>query len=180
MKPLGNSNRPDCEILERVAAGDRAALAELYARHGAAAYRHALWILRCPADAEDVVQTVFVTLAVRGAELLGVRRPASYIGAMVHHEALAMRQRCDRETDAGGDLLLQAASERGLEVERLALGRALARLDTTQREVVFLRVHAGFTFREIGRMTGVSLFTVASRYRLALIRLRRLLEGEDE
>lgn len=180
MKPLGNSNRPDREILERVAAGDRAALAELYTRDGAAAYRHALWILRRPADAEDVVQTVFVTLAVRGGELLGVRRPASYIAAMVHHEALALLRHPDRQADEGAELLLEAHSDAGLEVERLALGRALAKLDATQREVVFLRVHAGFTFREIGRMTGVSLFTVASRYRLVLIRLRRLLEGEDE
>jgi len=179
MKPRGKPDGQDREIFARIAAGDRGAIEAVYARHGAAAYRHALWILRHPADAEDVVQTVFVTLAARGAELLGVRRPASYIGAMVHHEALALRR--GRERTALGDAapLLAAASEPALEIERVALGRALAGLDATQREVVFLRVYAGFTFREIGRMTGVSMFTVASRYRLALSRLRRQLEGED-
>ena len=128
---------------------------------------------------EDVVQTVFVTLASRGAELLGVRRPASYIGAMVHHEALAVRRRPEETGDANAEALLAAATEAGLEIERVALGRALACLETAQREVVFLRAYAGFTFREIGRMTGASMFTVASRYRLALVRLRRQLEGED-
>jgi RNA polymerase sigma-70 factor (ECF subfamily) len=178
MRPHGNPDRLDRAIFARVAAGDRGALAEAYARHGPMAYRHALWILRHPADAEDVVQAVFLTLATRGAVLLGVRRPASYIGAMVHHEASAQRRSREQTPAIDAEILLAAAREPALEVERITLGRALAELDAVQREVVFLRVYAGFTLREIGMMTGFSLFTVASRYRLALSRLRRELETE--
>jgi DNA-directed RNA polymerase specialized sigma24 family protein len=39
--------------------------------------------------------------------------------------------------------------------------------------VSLLRAWAGLSFREIGRALGVSTFTAASRWRLALARLRR-------
>jgi DNA-directed RNA polymerase specialized sigma24 family protein len=44
--------------------------------------------------------------------------------------------------------------------------------------VVFLKHFAELTFREIGRVTGVPMFTAAARYRLALRRLRQHLRVE--
>lgn len=60
--------------------------------------------------------------------------------------------------------------------ESIDLLRALDDLPDEQREVVVLHVVDGFSFREVGRMTGVSLFTAAGRYRLAMARLRRQLD----
>ncbi len=40
------------------------------------------------------------------------------------------------------------------------------RLPAEQREVIVLHLMEGFSFREVGRLTGVSLFTAAARYRL--------------
>ena len=73
----------------------------------------------------------------------------------------------DLDTDATG-----AAAE--------ALGgsdvaRALAELPAAQREIMQLHLTEGFSFREAGRITGVSMFTAASRYRVALERLRQLM-----
>ena len=53
---------------------------------------------------------------------------------------------------------------------------ALARLPAPQREAVSLRHLAGHSFREIAAITGVPLFTAASRCRLGLARLKQLLE----
>ena len=53
--------------------------------------------------------------------------------------------------------------------------RALTALPEMQREIVVLHVFNGFSFREIGNITRVSTFTAASRYRLAIDRLRLLL-----
>lgn len=169
----------DRESLRRLAAGDRSALADLYRRHGERAFRHALWLLRRQADAEDAVQSVFVKLAGMGAELLGIRHPAAYLAAMVHREALAQSRRADRESGEPAGESLFAAAAPGLEAERVALGRALARLDRIQREAVFLHLIAGFTFREVGRICGAPTFTAASRYRAAMGRLRAILSGED-
>ena len=60
------------------------------------------------------------------------------------------------------------------------LARALDQLPPEQREVVVLHVTSGFSFREIGGMTGVSLFTAAARYRLALSKLRATLGSTEK
>jgi DNA-directed RNA polymerase specialized sigma24 family protein len=52
-------------------------------------------------------------------------------------------------------------------------------LSDAQREVVVLHLVDGYSFREIGGMTGVSLFTAAGRYRDALDRLRAFLGGTE-
>ncbi len=63
-------------------------------------------------------------------------------------------------------------------VEAMDLRAAIGRLPAEQREVVFLHAIEGLTFREVGRVTEVSTFTAASRYRLALRRLREALDSE--
>lgn len=49
----------DSELLERVALGDRQALAVLVARHSASLYALAFAILSDPAEAQDVVDRAF-------------------------------------------------------------------------------------------------------------------------
>ena len=62
--------------------------------------------------------------------------------------------------------------------EAIDVGRALASLPVEQREVVVLHVVEGFSFREIGGLTGVSLFTAAARYRLAIGKLKQELDPD--
>ena len=52
-----DDRRADQSALERVAAGDHDALAELYDRHARPIYSLALRILQNQADAEDIVQS---------------------------------------------------------------------------------------------------------------------------
>jgi DNA-directed RNA polymerase specialized sigma24 family protein len=59
--------------------------------------------------------------------------------------------------------------------ESIDVARALDALPSEQREVVTLHVVEGFSFREIGGLTGVSMFTAAARYRLAIGKLREAL-----
>jgi DNA-directed RNA polymerase specialized sigma24 family protein len=56
----------------------------------------------------------------------------------------------------------------------------LLRLSPKLRETVFLRHLAGLSFREIAEVCGVPLFTAASRHRLAIRRLRKLMGVEDD
>ena len=53
---------------------------------------------------------------------------------------------------------------------------ALATLPEEQRETVIMRIWSGMTLDEIAVATGVSLNTVASRYRYALHKLREKLK----
>jgi RNA polymerase sigma-70 factor (ECF subfamily) len=168
-------DREDRKHLGRLASGDTDAWEEIWDRHAERLHGHALWVLRNRQDAEDVVQTVFVKLAGMGAELLGIRRPAAYLFRMAHREALdVLRRRRPREEALPGTSLFESG---GLAPERRAelamIEKRITDLDVVQREALFLHLYGGLTFREIGKVTGVPTATAASRYRLAIERLKR-------
>jgi RNA polymerase sigma factor (sigma-70 family) len=55
---------------------------------------------------------------------------------------------------------------------------AIKHLPDEQREVVFLRIYAGLSFKEIAEETGVGINTALGRMRYALVNLRKLLGVE--
>ena len=163
---------------DALAAGDAAALEAVWEIASRRLYGLALWRTGCEEDARDVVQEVFVRLASRRAELGRVARPDVWLLAVTHNAAIdTARRKVRRRTEP-----LESASHvtaPGADPESAAAARsasdALTRLAPAQREAVLLHHVAGCSFREIGAITGVPAFTAASRCRLALASLRRLM-----
>ncbi len=179
MSEAGTRGR-DRNCLRRLAEGDVGALETIWEHHGDRAFRHALWVTGRREDAEDV-QTVFVRLAGLGADLLGVRNLVAYLGTMVHREAVTVsrgRSVRDGHADPDAAALLAVAPDVEADEDRRRVAALVATLPAQQREVVVLHLWEGLTFREIGRATGVSTFTAASRYRLATGTLRRGIAGD--
>ena len=58
------------------------------------------------------------------------------------------------------------------------ISKGLAHLLDDQKEVIILKVYQDFTFKEIAALCGLSINTVASRYRYGIERLRSWLEGK--
>jgi len=168
-------DRRDRELLAELASGRAEALAELYDRHAASLFRHGLALTRRRQDAEDLVQSVFVKLSATGAELLGVRQPASYLHRMLHTTWMDARRRIITGERVVELVTVGGQSARPAFEASIDIARALDELPEEQREVVVLHIVEGFSFREVGRLTGVSLFTAAGRYRLAIGRMRKLL-----
>ena len=168
-------DRRDCELFAGLAAGQPAALGELYDRHAASLFRHACALTRRRTDAEDLMQTVFVKLATTGAELLGVRKPASYLHRMLHTAWTDAQRRTIAGERAVDDITAGTNPPRPSIEASIDIVRALDDLPPEQREVIVLHLVEGFSFREVGRLTGVPLFTAAGRYRLAVTRLRKRL-----
>ena len=173
--PHERDDQGDRSQLADLAAGKPQALAALYDQHAASLFRHALALTRHRSDAEDLVQAVFVKLATTGAELLGVQKPASYLHRMLHTTWVDGRRRAI----TGERVVQHVAPDASVPPVDVAgsidVARALDELPEAQREAIVLHVVEGFSFREVGRQTGVSLFTAAARYRLAVTRLRRSL-----
>jgi RNA polymerase sigma-70 factor (ECF subfamily) len=160
----------DRALLREVAEGRREALASLYDQHAASLFRHALALTRRRTDAEDLVHGVFVKLAGLGGDLLGLREPATYLHRMVHTTWIDAHRR-SRLAERYAHDTVPAVAAPGHD-EAIGVMRALDELPAEQREVVVLHVMEGFSFREIRSLTGVSLFTAAARYRLAVGKLR--------
>lgn len=168
-------------IFDRLAAGRREALGELYDLVAGRLYGLALWRTGDRADAEEVVQEVFVRLAERQGELDRVREPLAWLLTVTRRAAVdrVRRRRLRATEDLDRCELLVApdtAPERALDAERAS--EALAALPPAQREVLYLRHFGGLSFAAIAAVVKAPLFTVASRHRLGLARLRKRFEEE--
>lgn len=165
---------------ESLAAGDPAAYAALYARLARPLLRVAAAMLGDSGEAEDAVHDVFVALA-RGRERLRrVEDLDAYVFASLRN-AIAVRlgrrrtERLHRERLASiRDAATVAPEPLG---EQDEIHAALAALPPEQREIVLLKVEGGLTFAQIAGVVGIRPNTAASRYRYAIEKLRRRLEG---
>jgi RNA polymerase sigma-70 factor (ECF subfamily) len=147
-------------------------LAQLYATYGSRLYRYAAAILADRGAAEDAVQDAFVRLAraLRNSPELDVS--LGYLSTVVRNECYtALRRRRRRAEDP--EPLIEPRAPEASEEERTILEAALRALPPEQREVVYLKVFEGMTFREIADHCGISINTAASRYRYAAAALRR-------
>ena len=157
-------------------------LADLYDAHGSEVYRFLLAMLGGKEDAEDACHEVWMRVY---RKLRWVRQAEAYLWRTARNEArraLARRgRRRSREVrDEGLELLPDERNPGVSRADRLSVARELAGLPVKQREAVTLMAFEGLTAREAGERLGISANTAASRYRLALERLRRRLSRVGE
>jgi RNA polymerase sigma-70 factor (ECF subfamily) len=158
-----------------LAAGDLDAIEAIYDACAADLFGLALWRTGSREDAADVVQEVFVRLASAPSGLKRVRNPRAYVLAMGHSAAVDVLRRRKR-TVAADDAVLEAVRpDPVIAADAARASRLVLGLPAAQREAVYLRHFAGLSFAEIGGVTGVPTFTAASRYRLGIGRLRKLM-----
>ena len=166
------------ELVARTMRGDEEAFGGLYARHAAAAYAAAYRLLGSAADAEDVVQELFLALP---ATLSGYDPTRGPLGPWLRRVAVRlalMRMRTvrrRRETDAGSVAALLARDDAAL--ERLSIEGALARLSDDQRAVFLLKEVEGYEHREIAALLDISVANSEVRLFRARQALRALLGG---
>ena len=161
-----------------LAAGDLDALAVIYDACSRDLFGLAFWRTGSREDAADAVQEVFVRLARSPRRLAGVRRPRAYLLAMAHSATVDILRRRRKTVQADDTLLEPVNADHEASADAHRLSDLLRRLPEAQREAVWLRHFAELTFAEIGEATGVPTFTAASRYRLGMRRLRRMLGAE--
>jgi RNA polymerase sigma-70 factor (ECF subfamily) len=178
----------DDELLGRFAAGQRAALDELFRRYRQPAYRVAFRLLGNEADALDAVQEGFVKALTHLSGFQGRSSFKTWLLRVISNAALDVgRQRGRRETislDAspGGEPVhnqLLTGDEAGLGLERadlrVQLDQALATLSEVQRQTFVLYADAGLSYREVAEAMRTSIGTVMSRLYYARQKLRAFL-----
>jgi RNA polymerase sigma-70 factor (ECF subfamily) len=166
---------PIAAVLDRLAAGDHAALGEVYDRYSGLVNGLALRILRNTAEAEEVIQEVFVQVW-RQAERFDPARGSveAWICTIARTRALdRLRRRTSRREDS--DDAIPGASDMPKTVESLAVRKALDTLSADQRTALELAYYEGLTQSEIAERLGEPLGTVKTRIRTAMIRLRDVL-----
>jgi RNA polymerase sigma factor (sigma-70 family) len=153
-----------------------AGFAGLYERHYEAVFRTALRVTGRPADAEDVLQTVFVRLLSGTEHDEAARRPAAYFRrAAVNASVDLLRRRAVRAETVYDDTAPHAAVESGLLLKE-QLRRAIATLDREDATLFVLRFVEGLSNQELAEMFQLEKNNVAVR----LHRIRMRLQAEME
>ena len=139
---------------------------------------------RSLADAEDVVQEAFVRFWRHQRGLPG--SPMALLVTSVRRAALDLgrreSRRAAREERAGRgheDHEPAFVTPTDGDERREAVEAALRRLPDGQREVLALKIWGELTFEEIAAQLDIPPNTAASRYRYALVALRRELTSAD-
>jgi RNA polymerase sigma-70 factor (ECF subfamily) len=102
----GSATDTDLQLLESVRQGDAAALERLMSEHSGRVYRLAFGITRNSADAEEVVQDVFLTIIRKGETFQGRSAVGSWIYRITTNAALNKRRGKRAELESSLEELL--------------------------------------------------------------------------
>lgn len=169
-------------LLEKTAAGDKAAFKSLYDHYWDDLYALALSFLKSPDWAQDLVQDIFVKLWVKRAELPSIGQFRPYIFVMVRNgivSALRQKRLRDRYRQSLPGHFLAAAADSplgGKELEGL-IREAVARLPPPQDLLIRLTREQGLSHEEIAERLGMAKKTVSNNLTKALNSIRLYLRS---
>ena len=185
------SNPTDLSLMQRIAARDAAALAELYDRHSRLLFGLILRIVRDRGEAEDILQEAFIRVW-RRAEIYDGRTggPLPWIVGVARNCAIdrlrARRVRAVVDAPAidlpGVEAAapttgIQTPEAAVLEAERRQrLTDALGGLPGEQRQLIEAAFFEGYTHSELAQRYGLPLGTVKTRIRAGMLAMRKRLE----
>lgn len=180
----------DHKLIERISVQEKPALDVLYSRYMSPVYSLAMFMLKQQVLAEEVTQDIFLNIWLKAGSFKPDRgQPKSWIMSVAHHKivdvirsrrrAIVMTDPADYEVldqlPAGG-VSTEEQVERNLERERIM--KALETLPEPQREVIMLAYFEGYSQSEMAERLNQPLGTVKTRVRLAMQKLRVVLQSD--
>lgn len=188
--PLGSKNTQthaddaaDLALLERIAAGDRAAFEQFYHRHYHALLRFICRITGQLDAAQEGVNDVMLVVWRSSASFARRSKVTTWLMGIAYRKALRLaesrRRWRDRfkALDPGEWNELSAAADEPTEDRELEdwLERGMRRLPAKQRAVVELTYIHGYSYEEIAAITECPVNTVKTRMFHARAKLKRVL-----
>ncbi len=171
--------------LQQVAAGDRAALSDVYRQTSAKLFGICLRILQDRNEAEDVLQDVYVTVWRRAGSFDPQRgvSPVTWLAALARNRAIdrlrADKSRLNRpleaaaETQDGAPLASEVVEQD--EAHRQLTG-CLEELEPEHAAYIRAAFFDGQTYASLAETVGAPLGTMKSWIRRALLRLKTCIE----
>lgn len=137
-------------------------------------YRFIVKNLRHEEDARDVVQTAFEKMW-RNREEVDAQRSKSYLFTVAYHQMIdhirkVKRVHLKEEFSEGSKIQDKQANNL-----KKILEEALNRLSETQRSLVLLKDYEGYSYEEIGQITGLSESQVKVYLHRARVQLKEYL-----
>lgn len=180
-KPLAD----DGKMVQRVAQGDRQALAELYARYQRPLFQYLLQLTPDYGLAEEMLQDTLVAVWKSAHSFEGRSSVLTWLIGIARRQAHNTLRRHKLPFVDGSELLGLPASDPEPEeftlasIERDELVAAFHQLAPMHREILALTFVQELSYQETAQVLGVPLGTVKSRLSNAKKSLRTLLESRE-
>jgi RNA polymerase sigma-70 factor (ECF subfamily) len=185
--PEHDDRAVELDLLARVAKRERAAFEQLYDRYANILYATAMKFLKEDADAQDVVQDVFIQIWDK-AKLYDPAKgkPLTWALTMTRNRSIDRIRAIQRRTRLRDDFEKETVLDESAGVRESLSGvdaseksqvlrDAVGRLSPEQRKVIELAFFRGFTQSEIADRLGEPLGTVKARARRGLMKLKEIL-----
>lgn len=157
------------------------ALRRLYEKTSKGVYAYALSLLKNAHDAEDVCQETFLSIYDKAGDYEPQGKPMAWIITVAKRHALTVlrKERGKSYIEEAEKANAEAFSRTENTEQRLLLQAATEVLNDDERQIVMLKAVAGMKAREIGKILGMPLNTVLSKYHRAIGKMRLYIEKED-
>ncbi|MBJ7390212.1 MAG: sigma-70 family RNA polymerase sigma factor [Chthoniobacterales bacterium] len=185
--PESDDRTVELDLLARITKRERAAFEQLYTRYSNILYATAMKFLKEDADAQDVVQDVFIQIWDK-AKLYDPAKgkPLTWALTMTRNRSIDRIRAIQRRTRLRDDFEKETVADESTGIrealsgvdasERTQILRdAVGRLSPEQRKVIDLAFFGGLTQSEIADRLGEPLGTVKARARRGLMKLKELL-----
>ena len=182
--PESDDRAVELDLLARITKRERAAFEQLYTRYSNILYATAMKFLKEDADAQDVVQDVFIQIWDK-AKLYDPAKgkPLTWALTMTRNRSIDRIRAIQRRTRLRDDFEKETVADESAGIrealsgvdasERTQILRdAVARLSPEQRKVIDLAFFGGLTQSEIADRLGEPLGTVKARARRGLMKLK--------
>jgi RNA polymerase sigma-70 factor (ECF subfamily) len=183
--PVVEGRAGDLALVERCRKGDLAAFEEIYRAHAPRLYSLMLRMLGNAADAEDLLQEVFLAAHRKLESFRGEAALGTWLYRLATNQCLDyLRSRAAKTgqltSPIDDEIGLADAGSRNIAdrtVARMDLARALAQLPEGARAAFVLHDVEGLEHREVAEVLGVAEGTSKSQVHKARLKLRVLLSG---
>jgi RNA polymerase sigma-70 factor, ECF subfamily len=183
--PVPASRAAESALVERCRRGDLGAFEEVYRTHSGKLYGLVLRMIGNPADAEDLLQEIFLSAhrkleGFRGESALGTwlyRLATNHCLDYLRSRAAKAGQLTDELDDETGIPQEGGRSIADQTVAKMDIERAVAQLPEGCRAAFLLHDVQGLEHREVADALGIAEGTSKSQVHKARLRLRALLAG---
>lgn len=152
-------------IFRKIKTNREKGIEELYTKYNNLIYKIAFSILKNKEDAEDVTQTVFIKIHKLDEEKLPTNKEFSWLYTVTKNEAITLIRKRNNDIDLDS---IYEIEDKNNEVENIIdkeqFNKIIGKLKNQEKEIVNLKILAGLSFEEIGKLVNEPISTVKWRY----------------
>lgn len=164
------------ELFEKMRQTDSKAYEELYKKYYNLVYNIAFSVLKNYENAEDIAQNVFVKIGNLEQEKLPKNYEASWIYTVTKNECISFIRK-NKEISSIENRLENENDKNEIEavIQNNSYKNLLESLEQVEKQIIFLKIEDGYSFKEIAKLLKMPMGTVQWKYYKSLHSLKLLI-----